>query len=168
MINKAILNRRSIRSFSEEQVDDEAIMEIIKAAQFAPTAMNKRAWEFLVIKDEAGKGKLFELIGTTIKQEVIRTAPVILIPLMDSQKSVLPIQDLSLAIENIFIQITELGLGSFWKNVLPAEAEEIKKAFGIPERFLLLNIMPIGYPAQEPLPHSEGEFLESKIHFGQW
>ena len=163
MINKSIQNRRSVRVYSDQPVARELIEEIIKAAQFSPTAMNKRAWEFVVLEDQTDKDKLFDSLSA--KQEFIKTAPFIIIPLIDNTKSVLPVQDLSIAIENIFIQATELGLGSVWKNVQASEAELIKSAFNIPEDFTLLAVLPIGYPAQELPAHTNAEFEAAKIHW---
>jgi len=168
MINLAILKRRSVREFTEQKVSKEQILEIIKAAQFSPTAMNNRAWEFFVIEDQADKDKLFEAMDSNSRQESVKKASVVLIPLMDTNKSVLPVQDLSIAISNIFIQVTEMGLGSFWKNILPSEADDIRTAFKIPDNYRLLASLPIGYPARESKDHSDTEFDETKIHWNQW
>jgi len=168
MINSAILKRRSVRAFTDQAVSKGQILEIIKAAQFSPSAFNNRSWEFIVLEDQVDKDKLFDLISPKTKQDFIKTAPVILIPVIDNQKSPLPNQDLSIAISNIFIQAAELGLGSVWKNILPEEAVLIKTAFGIPDNFTLLTVLPIGYPAQELAPHNDTEFDTTKIHLKQW
>jgi nitroreductase len=168
MINQAILNRRSVRAFTDQPVSDEQIREILKAAQFAPSAMNKRGTEFVVVKELAIKEALLEITGTNIKQEAVKTAPVVLIPLVNTKVSLLPIQDLTLAIENIFIQVAELGLGAFWKNISTEEAEEIKKLLNIPEHYTLVNVIPVGQPQTAVKPHSDEEFVEEKIHWGGW
>jgi nitroreductase len=168
MINKAILNRRSIRNFSDREVLDKDLKEIIKSGQFAPTGMNNRSWEFIVVRDTELKEKLYELTSTMYRQDSIRNAPVVLIPVIDANKSTTPIQDLSTVSENIFIQVAELGLGSFWKNVLPGEVGGIREAFGIPENFTLINIIPIGHPVVEVTPHADDKFNESVIHFEKW
>jgi Nitroreductase len=87
---------------------------------------------------------------------------------MNTDKSILPVQDLSIAIENIFIQITEMGLGSFWKNVLPSETDNIRLAFNIPDNYRILSVLPIGYPARETKDHSDTEFDATKIHWNKW
>jgi len=48
---KAIRQRRSIRSYQNKLVEDEKIEEILKAAQFAPSANHRQPWEFVVVKD---------------------------------------------------------------------------------------------------------------------
>lgn len=47
MVLKSIVWRRTVREYSDEPVLDESIEDIIKAAQFAPTAMGKREVEFV-------------------------------------------------------------------------------------------------------------------------
>ncbi len=165
MILKEIQNRRSVRSFTKEIPTDEQIKEIIKAAQFAPTAMNNRSWEFIIIKDQSTKEELYEL---TAKQEAIKDAPIIIIPIIDTNKALLSTQDLSLATENMFLQITHMGLGAFWKNIQPQEIEPIKKYLNIPENFTLINIIPLGYGDKETKPYSDNDFIENKIHWGKW
>lgn len=47
---KCILTRRSIRKFSSEMVNDEDIRDIVKAGEFAPSAMGKQERIIVVIK----------------------------------------------------------------------------------------------------------------------
>lgn len=53
MILKEILSRRSIREYKPDAVPNELILEIIKAGQFAPTAVNNRSVEFIVVRDQS-------------------------------------------------------------------------------------------------------------------
>ena len=166
MIIKEILNRRSVRDFKPDIVGDESIMEIIKAAQFAPTARDNRAVEFIVIREQATKDQLDVILES--QQEYVKIAPVIIIPVIDTEKSVLSTQDLSIASENIFLQATAEGLGTVWKNVNPAQAGEIKKLMKIPDNFTLINIIPVGYSDEKLDPHSDEEFKTEKIHNEKW
>lgn len=115
MMLKAIKDRRSVREYKSNPVSDEDILEIIKAGQFAPSAKNNRAIEFIVVKSQITKNKLCEIMG----QEFIKKAPVLIIPLANPKKSAAPIQDLSVASENIFLQAASTSLGTVWKNVWP-------------------------------------------------
>lgn len=49
---EGLLTRRSIRKYQDKKIDKAVIEEIIKAAQYSPTAHNKQPWEFLVIDDK--------------------------------------------------------------------------------------------------------------------
>jgi len=167
MIINAIIKRRSVREFKNEDVKEEDILEIIKAAQFAPTARNNRAVEFVVVKEQKTKDAIFEALVS--KQEYVKTAPAIIIPFIETQKSVAPVQDLSLASANVFLQAASLGLGTVWKNI-PTEEElvSIRKILAVPDSFKAINIIPIGYPAQDVKPHEDGEFQPEKIHNEKW
>jgi len=46
-----IATRRSMRSFTDQEVSDSDIKKIIDAARYAPSGMNFQPWEYLVIRD---------------------------------------------------------------------------------------------------------------------
>jgi nitroreductase len=164
MIIKEILNRRSVREYKPDDVADELIIEIIKAGQFAPTAKNNQAVEFVVVRNQETKEKIFEIVG----QEYVKEAPVLIIPVIDETKSILPIQDLSVASENIFLQAVALGLGTVWKSIRPEWKDGVKQLLKIPENFLAINIIPVGYPKNKIEPHSDADFSDKKIHREKW
>ena len=164
MIIKEILNRRSTKAYKSEAVSQEDIVEIIKAGQFAPTASNNRAVEFIVIEKQKMRNDIFEIVG----QEFVKEAPVLIIPVSDSTKSNCPIKDLSVASENMFLQATALGLGSVWKNLKPEAVEEIKKMLGIPEQKIIINIIPVGYSKEKLEAYTDKDFSDKKIHREQW
>jgi nitroreductase len=166
MVLPEIKNRRSIREYKSDKVKDEDILEIIKAAQFAPTSRNNRAVEFMVIKEQKTKDKIYEFAEP--KQEFLKQAPILIIPISDSGKSNLTTVDLSLATENIFLEATHLGLGCVWRNIYPEIADQIKKLLGVPEKFVLINIIPIGYPKNKPDSHQDRDFSLEKIHFEKY
>lgn len=161
MVIQPILKRRSVREYKTDFVPEEYLLEIIKAAQFAPTAHNNHAVEFLVVKDPELKNKLFEIVS----QDFIKQAPVLLIPLVDKEKTVLPIQDLAIASAHIFLQATALGLGTVWKNLTAEWATGVRQILNIPDNYQMVNIIPIGYPFKELLAHTDNEYDPAKIHF---
>ena len=163
MIIKEILNRRSVREYDTKDVPEEYIEEVIKAGQFAPSAHNNRAIDFIVVRG-AAKEKIFELT----KRPFIKEAPVLIIPAADKEKSPFPQEDLSVASENMFLQAASLGLGTVWKNVGPDLEQEIKKILNIPENRKIINIIPLGFPKEPPAPHTEGDFDQKKIHNERW
>lgn len=165
MILESIIRRRSVREFAEEPVLDQSIDDVIKAAQFAPTAKDNRAVEFIVIKDQQIKDRLFEATG----QEFIKKAPIILVLASDANKSVLPEYDLALATGFAMIQASELQLGTVWKNIPAGEqADKVREILRIPDNFKFINLLPLGYPLNEPPQHSDKEFDKSKIHYDTW
>ena len=56
-----IFKRISIRKYSNVEVTDEQIENLLKAAMQAPSACNQQAWEFIVIKDNEDKKAISEM-----------------------------------------------------------------------------------------------------------
>lgn len=164
MIIKEILNRRSVREYKSDAIPDKYIVEIIKAGQFAPTAKNNKAVDFVVIKDRKIKDKIFEIVG----QEFVKEAPVLIIPVSDTAKTNFSIQDLSATSENMFLQAASLGLGTVWKNIRPEWEEGVKKLLGIPVQYKAINIIPVGLPENKAKPHTDKDFDNKKLHQERW
>lgn len=75
-VKEAILSRRSIRKFNNQEVSDEIINELLDAARHAPSACNSQPWRFKVVRDEETKEKLAE---ASFNQKIIANAPVVLV-----------------------------------------------------------------------------------------
>jgi nitroreductase len=142
-------------------VPEEEIIEIIKAGQFAPSARNIKALDFIIIRDQKTKEDIFKIVG----QEFIKEAPVLIIPICDTNKTDFSIQDLSAASENMFLQATFLGLGTVWKNVRPEWEEEVKKIVKIPNQYKVINMISVGYAKNKPEPYTDNDFDNKKLHY---
>jgi len=160
MLIEAIRKRRSVREYKPDEVSDENIREIIKAGQFAPTGHGNKSVEFIVIRNQGMKEKIFDIVG----QEYVKEAPILIAPFVDGEKSKLPVQDLSVATGYMFLQAAELGLGTVWKNLQPEWEEKVKTLLGVPQNFRMINIIPVGYSAEDLAEHGEEEFSGKKIH----
>lgn len=66
-LRKAIMNRRSIRSFSQAPVSRKDLLDIFDAALWAPSANNRQPWEFYVVQDETLKTLLHEAVCSKIE-----------------------------------------------------------------------------------------------------
>lgn len=164
MVIEAIKNRRSVREYKTADIPERYINEIIKAGQFAPSAHNNRAVEFIVIKDKKTKEKIFKIVG----QKFIKEAPVLIIPTTDTEKTNFAIQDLSVVSENMLLQATDMGLGAVWKAVSSMWEKKIKELLGIPAKYKIINIIPVGFPKEKIFPYAEIDFNPSKIHKEKW
>ncbi len=45
---------------------------------------------------------------------------------------------------------------------------KIKKLLEIPEQYMTINIIPVGYPKEKPIPHTDKDFNAKKIHREKW
>lgn len=59
---EVVNRRRTIRDFSSEPVEEEAIRRIIAAGLKAPTNDHLRDWHFVVVNDEAAADRLISLV----------------------------------------------------------------------------------------------------------
>lgn len=63
MLLEEIKTRKSVRSYSEKEISDATLNEILEAGRLAPSWVNVQPWKFIVIKDEKTKELLFKASG---------------------------------------------------------------------------------------------------------
>ncbi len=151
----AITSRLSVRKFKPDLVDDKLIGVILYMATHAPSAGNVQPWEFIVVKDEDTKKKLFE---AALKQEPVRDAPVDIVVCADLKKAslkyqergefVYSIQDTAGAMTIMMITANALGLGSYWVRAMDEDA--VKDVVNLPKELRPVGIVSIGYPKELP------------------
>lgn len=144
---KEISQRQSIRKYQDRAIEEEKIMEVLKAAMNAPTARNAQSWRFMVIKNRQALDSMTALQPYT---QMMKTAPCAIMVLGDRQTSQ-PDEylycDCSAAIENMCIEAVHQGLGTCWCAIGP-NAERIAKfrnAYDIQENLLPIAVVAIGY-----------------------
>jgi nitroreductase/NAD-dependent dihydropyrimidine dehydrogenase PreA subunit len=65
-MERAVLERRSVRNFKDEPVPDHLIRRVLEAGRFAPSAGNCQPWQFIVITDKALIAKMDEATWATV------------------------------------------------------------------------------------------------------
>ena len=75
MVMNTIINRKSVRKYSEKQVSEEIIDRIIEAGRLAPSWVNVQPWKFIIVKSQQTKDLLFESSGG---QKHVKNAPVVI------------------------------------------------------------------------------------------
>ena len=66
---EAIYSRRSVRSYTDKQVEKPIVETLLQAAIQAPSALNQQPWAFAVIQDR----KLLTQYSTRVKAHVLKT-----------------------------------------------------------------------------------------------
>jgi nitroreductase len=165
---KAIFSRRSIRKYTNKQVPDSVVKEILEAAMSAPSAGNEQPWHFIVIKD---RKILNEITKIHPYAQALNTASVAILVCGDLKLEVHKdcwIQDCSAAAENILIAAQAKGLGTVWLGVYPRteRVDGIRKLLNIPDNVIPIAVIPIGYPAEDKPPAVR--FDPSRIHHNKW
>ena len=162
---KEIFERISIRKYENRPVEEEKIRQILKAAMAAPSAGNQQPWEFYVVRDPEMIRKLAE---TTPYSKSAAGAPVVIVPCYRTNGLWAPMYDtidLSMATENMLLEITSLGLGAVWMGIAPIEDRilAVDRILGLGEDLHSFALVPVGYPA-ESRPQQD-RFQEERIHW---
>jgi nitroreductase len=164
----AIFRRRSIRSYTPEAVPREVLRTLVKAGMSAPSANNEQPWHFVVIDD---RRVLDEIPRFHPHARMLAEAPAAILvcgdPAVDGGVGFW-VQDCSAAVENILIEIVELGYGGVWLGVHPREerAQRLRELLGIPKGIIPFALIAVGRPAEQKPPHDE--LREDRLHFNGW
>lgn len=154
-----IRSRRSIRAFTSQAIEPEALTAIMKAIQSSPTAGNLQAYKVYAVESPE---KIKALSKTTRGQDWIASAPVVLVFCSDPPRSetkysergrdLYCLVDTTIAITIAHLAAVAQGLGSTMVGAFnEAEAAKIIGARPPIQPHLML---PIGHPAEKPEPTS--------------
>lgn len=170
---ECIMTRRSIRSYTPEAISDSAITTLLKAGMAAPTAVDLRPWEFVVITDTTILRHLGDNFGGPKKKNhanpLMRANVAIAVcgNLAQVERKGLPdfwVQDCSAASENILLAAHSLGLGAVWCGVYPIQERIslVKKELNLPDSIMPLNVIALGHPKNAG--HLKDKWDASKVH----
>ncbi len=152
-VTEAILKRRSIRKYKEGAVSEDVLEIILKAAQLAPSAKNLQPWRFVVVTDKETREKL---VPACANQKFVGEAPVVIAGVGINPSLVMrcgvtaQTVDLSIALTQIVLQATELGLGTCFIGAFHQDL--VKQVLQIPEEYVVVQVLTMGYPDEEPAP----------------
>lgn len=169
---ETITTRGSCRQFdASKPVSDEDVEKILKCAMCAPTAMDRRPWEFLVVRDKAKLAALAEKLPYCRVGNGAQVAIVVCGTLdngLPGRGKEYWIHDCSAASMNILLAAHGLGIGAVWTGVYPGEDRiaAVREVLGVPDGFAPLNIIPLGYPKEPVQP--KDKWNPAKIHKDQW
>ena len=131
---KELFTRRSVRKYLSTKVKEEDVQKLLKAAMYAPSAINEQPWEFIVVDDE---NIIKDLGSVNTRSTFISTVPLLIIILGNKNKCKCPMynQDLAAATQNVLLEARHLGLGTCWigVNSAPERIENIKNYFNLPD-----------------------------------
>lgn len=165
-----IMTRTSIRQFTSQPVSKDTLDLIVKAGMAAPSAVNAQPWAFVVVTDKT----VLDSLCAVHPHSNLQTATAAIIVCGNKQKTregVLGeywVQDCSAATENILLAAHAYGLGAVWCGVYPNDAvlPGVKRVLELPEYITPLNIITMGYPAEQPAP--KDKFKEENVHYQKW
>lgn len=163
-----ILNRRSIRKYTDQEVSDSDIHDLLKAGMSAPSAGNQQPWHFIIIEDKEILQKIPDIHPYA---GMAAQAPRALLVCGDLSEETSPgfwVQDCSAATQNILLAAESKGLGAVWAGIYPREdrVKNFTELFNLPEQVIPFSLIPVGYPAEEK--GRADRFKEERIHKNKW
>lgn len=179
---EAIYSRRSVRSYTDQQVEKPMVEALIQAAVQAPSALNQQPWAFAVIQDR----NLLAQYSSRVKAHVLKTlepqSPLYshrealanpdynvfygagtLIIVCAKPEGVHAEEDCSLAAQNLMLAAHATGLGTCpigfaqpWLNLA-----RTKRTLAIPPNYAVVFPVIVGYPkgAQPAVARREPEIV---------
>lgn len=165
-----IYNRKSVRTYTDDEISKEDLLKIVKAGMCAPSACNFQPWEFIIIRDS----ETLEDMGKIHKySKMFKNAKAGIIVLGDLNKTIKDekefwVQDCAAVTENILLSASALGIGSVWTGIYPVDVRitALKKYFKLPDHICPFSLIALGYPDNEN--EVKDKMDENKIHWEKW
>jgi nitroreductase len=145
---KTIRERRSIRKYKQDEVDDEKLQVILQAGRWAPSASNKQPWHFIIIQDKAMREKLANIHDYG---RFMRESPVVIVVLGDPKKHPrYHLADPHQAVQNMLLAAHAQGLATCWAGVRDTDLEpKFREALDVPEHLRVVCSVALGHAGQE-------------------
>ena len=169
MLTDLMLKRRSTRKFNDDPITKEELEKILEAALLAPTSMNRKPCNFMVVERKEVLKELSECKDHGAN--LIEGADKAIVVIADTLIADTWIEDSSIALTHMHLMATELDIGSCWvqvhlRNKDGEDSEEIvKNILKIDDYYRIVGILALGHSDDIPEPHTLSELDKSKIHF---
>ncbi|MDA3850037.1 MAG: nitroreductase family protein [Spirochaetaceae bacterium] len=137
----AMKTRRSVRTYKNNKIDKEVLLDILDCARLAPSGHNKQPWIFVIVTDPSLREKISQQAsyGRFIKDSGACIA------VFCDPKSETYMEDAFAATENILIAAHAYELGSCWVNSFRKEhSSSIKSLLNTPDTLELMSLIALG------------------------
>lgn len=169
---RAILKRRSIRSFQQRRIAPKELERMVNAARLAPSAANLQPLEYLVVTAKSLCEEVFKHLkwaGYIAPEGNPRPGcePTAYIIIIANKKKVshsimkrdekalrysfkLELRDVGAAAENIMLFAQSKGIASCWLGAINKPG--IRKTLSIPSHLEIDSVVALGYPKMLSMP----------------
>lgn len=164
-----MLKRRSTRKFNDKPVTKSELDKILQAALLAPTSMNRKPCNFMIVERKETLEKLSK--SKDHGASLIKGADKAIVVVGDTLIADTWIEDSSIALTHMHLMATELGLGSCWVQIRlrskkGKDSEAIvRDILKIDEHYRIVGIMALGHSDDIPDAHTLENIDKNKIHF---
>ena len=183
-VHELFRRQRAIRNFTDEDVPDDLVEQILTAAIHAPSGSNTQPWHFIVIRDPSVKqaiSEVYEEARADISRvaapsaggvrQPLSAAPVLIVACVNTPASgragfqtgasIYP------SVQNILLAARALGLGSVLTTLHRRRKARIHEILGIPDHVESAAIIPLGWPDREYGPNRRRP-LEQFVMRDRW
>lgn len=171
--HELLIQRRSIRKYTEQPLTPDEVKQILEAALMAPAGKRRNPWQFIVVEDK----EMLERLSHAKEHGAgpIAGASLAIVVLCDPMVSDTWIEDGSIASVLMQLQCTDLGLGSCWIQIRDRLTETgqsaedaVRMMLDIPYQLSVLSIISIGHKNEERKPYDTEKLAWEKVHIGKW
>jgi nitroreductase len=165
--------RRSMRKFTNEELTQDQVVALLKAALMAPSSKGSTPWTFVAVDDRT----LIEQLSQSKAHgsQFLAEAPLAIVVTADPLLSEAWIEDATIASILIQLQAEAMGLGSCWIQIreretaagTPAE-DYVRELLGLPLQLQVLNIIAVGHKGMERKPFNEEHLKWERVHINEW
>jgi len=161
-----LLNRRTIRKYSEEPVGDDLLYDLLKSGCHTSTTGNMQVYSIIITRDE---GRKKELAPLHFNQKMVTEAPLVLTfcadfnrfskwciinnarPGYDNFLSFMTAAvDALLVAQTICVAAEARGLGICYLGTTTYMAHEIIRILNLPKGVVPVTTVTLGWPAEKP------------------
>jgi len=178
-----IRERWSPRAFSDRPVEAQTLKVLLEAARWAPSSFNEQPWSYIVAMKHQPE-EFQRLLGCLVpgNQVWARNAPVLMLSVasLKFQRHSKPnrhgIHDVGLASENLELQAQSMGV--MVHQMAGFDVEAATQVYGIPEGFVPVAAIALGYPGdpkllpedlrERELAPRERKPLSAFVFSGEW
>ncbi len=179
MLLDSMKNRRSVRQYTDQDIPESLLNELLEIASRASNTGNMQLYSVVITHDQANKEKM---APAHFNQKMVTTAPVVLTFCADTNRFVkwAELRKAEAGFDNfqtfvaamidaiIFAQAfctaaEEKGLGICYLGTATYNADKIIEALSLPERVVPVTVVTVGWPAEQP-EQPERLPLEAIIH----
>ena len=168
-----IKNRRSMRKFTDEELSQDQVVTLLKAALMSPSSKRSNPWQFIVVDDKETLQQLS--ICKETGASFLKDAALAIVVMADPLASDVWIEDAAIASLMIQLQAEDMGLGSCWIQVrerftatgIPS-GDFVHNVLDIPLQLQVLSIVAVGHKGMERKPFNEEHLQWEKIHLGKY
>ena len=165
---KLFFDRRSIRRFTHQRIESEIIEQLLKAAMYAPSAVNRQPWHFIVVESREVMDRIMEMHPNA---GMLRSASHAIVVCGDEtlqHDDGYWVVDCGAATQNLLLAAHVLSLGACWVGLHPREGRKasVSAMMELPGNVKPFALVALGYPAErKPRPD---RFHPGKVKLDHW